>query len=99
MAQWTTAWNRFTAVLTVKSPELAPALAHHMEVVLRIAEKRGDWAYYDVAFRGNVAKNEACWGQTHLEVFLLAMLLAHGQCTGRTPQAKGQQKMYVPVGA
>ena len=38
MAQWTTAGNRFTAVLTVKSPELAPALAHHMEVVLRIAE-------------------------------------------------------------
>ena len=60
LAQWTTAWNRFIAVLTVKSPELAPVLAHHMEVVLRIAEKRGDWVYYDVAFRGNVAKNEAC---------------------------------------
>ena len=51
MAQWTTAWNCFTVVLTVKSPELAPALAHHMEVVLWIAEKRGDWVYYDVAFR------------------------------------------------
>ena len=47
-----------------------------MEVALRIAEKRGDWPYDDVAFRGNVAKNEACWGQTHLEVFLFAMLLA-----------------------
>ena len=41
LAQWTTAWNHFTAVLTVKLPELAPALVHHMEVVLRIAEKRG----------------------------------------------------------
>ena len=54
-----------------------------MEVVLCIAEKRGDWAYDDVAFRGNVAKNEACWGQTHLEVFLFAMrLLAHGRIPG-----------------
>ena len=46
LAQWTTAWNRFTAVWTVKLSELAV----HMEVVLRIAEKRGDWAYYDVTF-------------------------------------------------
>ena len=46
MAQWTTAWNRFTAVWTVKLSELAV----HMEVVIRIAEKRGDWAYYDVTF-------------------------------------------------
>ena len=51
LAQWTTAWNCFTVVLSVKSPKLAPALAHHMEVVLCIAEKRGDWVYYDVAFR------------------------------------------------
>ena len=70
-----------------------------MEVVLHIAEKRGDWVYYDVAFQGNVAKNEACWCQTHLEVFVFVMLLAHGQCTGRTPQARGQPKLYIPLGA
>ena len=52
-----------------------------------------------MAFRGNVVKNEAFWGQAHLEVFLFAMLLAHAQSTGCTPQTKGQPKMYVPVGA
>ena len=98
-SQLTIAWNCFTAVLLVKSSELALVLAHHMEVVLHIAEKRGDWVYYDVAFQGNVAKNEACWGQTHLEVFVFAMLLAHGQCTGCTPKARGQPKLYIPLGA
>ena len=66
-----------------------------MEVVLCIAEKRGDWAYYDVVFRGNVAKNEACWGQTHLKIFLFAMLLAHGQSPGHTPQEKGQPMAHI----
>ena len=98
-SQLTTAWNRFTAVLLVKSSELALVLAHHMEVVLHIAEKRGDWVYYDVAFQGNVAKNEACWGQTYLEVFVFAMLQAHGKCTGCTPQTRGQPKLYIPLGA
>ena len=45
-----------------------------------------------------MAKKEACWGQTHLEVFLFAMRLAHGQSTGRTPQAKCQSKLYTALG-
>ena len=30
LAQWTTAWNRFTAVLTVKSPQLAPLITSNL---------------------------------------------------------------------
>ena len=59
VAQWTTACNHFRAVQTVKSPELAL----HIEVILHIMKKREDWT-----FQGNVVKNEAGWGQTHLGV-------------------------------
>ena len=67
----------------------SPELAHHIEVM----KKREDWRFW-----GNVVKNEAGWGQTHLEVFLVAMFLAHGQSTDRTPLNKRQAQAVHTTG-
>ena len=72
---WSLAWNRFTAVLTQQEPTLSPLLAHHYEVVMKIHAKRGNWSFYDSEFRQLVARGEAQWGSTHLELFLHALLL------------------------
>ena len=50
MANWTKAWNRFVAVLSLQKPELTAGLAHHKETVLTLAERKAGWEYYDQRF-------------------------------------------------
>ena len=49
ISQWSLAWNRFVAVLTEQQPILAPKLAQHMELIMKLAQKRGKWLFYDQA--------------------------------------------------
>ena len=48
--QWSLAWNRFVAVLTEQQPALAPKLAQYMELIMKLAQKRGNWLFYDQEF-------------------------------------------------
>ena len=56
---WAKAWNRFQAVMSQQRPELGPDLAHHYEMVVRIKEKNGNWAFYDREFRQLTCRGEA----------------------------------------
>ena len=49
ISQWSQAWNHFVAVLTEQQPTLAPKLAQHMELIMKLAQKRGKWLFYDQA--------------------------------------------------
>ena len=51
LAQWVKAWNRFVALMAQKSPQVTVSLAHHMETVLNLAEKKADWTTYDTNLR------------------------------------------------
>ena len=45
--QWSLAWNHFVTVLTEQQPILAPKLAQHMELIMKLAQKREKWLFYD----------------------------------------------------
>ena len=51
LGQWQTAFNTFVAVYTVKYPLKVAALLKYCEVVRDIANKSGNWRYYDQQFR------------------------------------------------
>ena len=99
---WSKAWNRFSAVVLEKNPNLAVGLAHHMEVVTDLAKKRSHWRYYDEEFRKLVARNEATWGTTHLELYLKAVvegLTESKSDQSNKPARQQSQKILVPKGA
>lgn len=74
MSQWLTAWNKFTAIMCMKTPELGQFLPHHLDLILEMSREKGDWNFYDIQFRKLVEKGEANWGTTHLELYLKAKL-------------------------
>ena len=45
IAQWSLAWNRFVAVLSEQQTNLAPQLAQHMELIMKIAQKKGELGF------------------------------------------------------
>jgi len=49
--QWASAFNTFVAVYTVSFPTSAPALMKYCEVVGDLANKQGNWRWYDEQFR------------------------------------------------
>ena len=75
---WSKAWNRYQAILVrqVKTLNLADPgklsedLAHHMEMVSAIKEKHANWGFYEREFRLLVARGEATWGKSHLELLI-----------------------------
>lgn len=103
LTDWSRTWNKFSAILTEKSPSLSPLLSHHMEVVMRIHSKGGNWAYYDKEFRALVSRGEAQWGATHLELFMNALIVENNEkgATGKGTQdnTSRQGKLAVPQGA
>ena len=49
--QWASAFNTFVAVDTVSFPASAPALMKYCEIVRDLANKQGNWRWYDEQFR------------------------------------------------
>ncbi|XP_070186118.1 uncharacterized protein [Littorina saxatilis] len=97
---WTLAWNRFSAIVTARRPEIAPGLAHHMEVVVKMAGKRGDWSFYDAQFRRLIERGEAIWGTTHLELYMNATMASHPTSLGLTNSLpRTSQQVPIPSGA
>ncbi|KAK3608724.1 hypothetical protein CHS0354_007388 [Potamilus streckersoni] len=67
-------WSKFTTVLCEKYPLITTSLPYHMETVLTLADRSGDWRYYDEHFSQLVAKVEAICDTTYLELFIYAEL-------------------------
>lgn len=72
--QWLSAWNKFTAIICTKNPELGSVIPHHMEIILEMSREGGNWQFYDIEFRKLLERGEAQWGCTHLELYLRAKL-------------------------
>ena len=49
--QWTSAFQSFVAVYTVRFPDMAPALMKYSATVRDLATKNAHWKYYDENFR------------------------------------------------
>ena len=74
---------------------------------MKLAQKRGNWLFYDQEFRKYIERGEASWGSTHLELYLQAMItdasnrpsspvsytFPRGQFSGNKPEHK------IPSGA
>ena len=71
---WIKAWNRFCAILSEQDTSVTAGLAHHMENVLNVADKKAGWRYYDEQFRHLIGSGMAAWGATHLELYMKAHL-------------------------
>lgn len=89
---WARAFNRFTAIMSLKHPEWSIGLNQHQETVLSIADQNGSWNYYDIEFRNLIAKGEATWGSTNLELYLFAMIKSDSK------KSSGSG-LYIPKGA
>ncbi|CAC5404254.1 unnamed protein product [Mytilus coruscus] len=71
---WLSAWNKFTAIICTKNPELGSVIPHHIESILEMSREGGNWQYYDIQFRKLLERGEAQWGCTHLKLYLRAKL-------------------------
>ena len=48
---WIKAWNSFRAILSEQDTLVTAGLAHLMEDVVNLADKKAGWRYYDEQFR------------------------------------------------
>ena len=60
---WIKAWNRFCAILSEQHASVTAGLAHHMENVLKLADKKAGWKYFDEQLRHLTGSGIAAWGQ------------------------------------
>ena len=65
-------------------------LAHHIENVLNLADKKAGWRYYDEQLRHLIGPGMAAWGATHLEMYMKADLEcpSTNDRPGNTPRAQ-----------
>ena len=70
--QWTSAFQIFVAVYTVRFPDMAPALMKYSATVRDLAAKNAHWKYYDENFRFLRQKSLFPWDEIHWELWLQA---------------------------
>ena len=75
ISQWLTAFNTFVSIYSVKCSQDAPKLMKYCEVVRDLANKSGDWIFYDEQFRylRQSSPEFYPWDQIHWELWLRAM--------------------------
>ena len=69
---WTSAFQIFVAIYTVRFPESAPALMKYSATVRYLAAKNAHWKYYDENFRYLMQKSLFPWDDIHWELWLQA---------------------------
>lgn len=99
LSQWLFAWNKFTAIVCTKIPELGSMLPHHLELILEMSKEGGNWYYYDIEFRKLIEKGEAKWGSTHLELYLRAKLQVRSSNNNLQNVARSTSSQRWPNGA
>ena len=70
--QWTTAFQVFVAVYTIRFPDSAPGLMEYSATVRDLAAKNAHWRYYDENFRYLRQKTLFPWDEVHWEEWLQA---------------------------
>ena len=70
--QWTSAFQIFVAIYTVRFPETAPASMKYSATVRDLAAKNAHWRYYDENFRYLRQKSLFPWDEIHWELWLQA---------------------------
>ena len=70
--QWTTAFQTFVAIYTVRFPNSAPGLMKYRATVRDLAAKNANWRYYDENFRYLRQKSLFPWEEIHWELWLQA---------------------------
>ena len=70
--QWTTAFQTFVAIYTVRFPDSAPGLMKYSATVRDLAAKNANWRYYDENFRYLRQKSLFPWEEIHWELWLQA---------------------------
>ena len=70
--QWTTAFQTFVAIYTVRFPNSAPGLMKYSATVRDLAAKNANWRYYDENFRYLCQKSLFPWEEIHWELWLQA---------------------------
>ena len=70
--QWTTAFQVFVAVYTIRFPDSAPGLMKYSATVRDLAAKNAHWRYYDENFRYLRQKSLFPWDEVHWELWLQA---------------------------
>ena len=96
---WTSAFQVFVGVYTVKYPSEAPSLMKYSEVVRDLAARGGDWRYYDNNFRYLRQQNAVSmpWGETHWELWIRSQQFSAGNMQARG--SKGPpSSTFIPKG-
>ena len=70
--QWTTAFQVFVAIYTIRFPDSAPGLMKYSATVRDLAAKNAHWRYYDENFRYLRQKSLFPWDEVHWELWLQA---------------------------
>ena len=102
---WTSAFQIFVGVYTVKYPMKAPALMKYSEVVRNLALRGADWRFYDTQFRllRQANPTELPWGSTYWELWIRAQNFNHArlskpQPTLRNSSSSSAAGLFVPKG-
>lgn len=69
---WTSAFQTFVAIYTVRFPDSAPALIKYSATVHDLAAKNAHWRYYNENFRYLRQKSLFPWDEIHWELWLQA---------------------------
>ena len=97
LGQWQTAFNTFVAVYTVKYPLKVAALLKYCEVVRDIANKSGNWRYYDQQFRYLRQTNpeKFPWDRVMWELWNQAIHVASKSPSENTRNKKPQTRPFL----
>lgn len=97
--QWASAFNTFVAVYTVSFPTSAPALMKYCEIVRDLANKQGNWRWYDEQFRflRQSEPKSFPWDNVHWELWFQSLPIS--QSSARLTLAHNPVKSRAAVSA
>ena len=90
--QWASALNTFVAIYTVSFPASAPAPMKYCEIVRDLANKQGNWRWYDEQFRflRQSEPKSFPWDNVHWELWFQSLPIS--QSSARLTQANNPVK-------
>ena len=90
--QWTSAFQIFVAIYTVRFPESAPGLMKYSATVRDLAGKNAHWRFYDENFRYLRQKSLFPWDEVHWELWLQAHHMTKGPSPGGVHMSSAANK-------
>lgn len=75
---WRRAFDKFTAIMSLKYPLITPKLVKYANIVTEIHARGGNFQYYDRQFRMLKQSVDVAWDIMHTELWLLAIMSKRG---------------------